>query len=389
MLSLRIGDIDTYSPRNRQATGMTSGVLLLNFGEPASPERDAVVDYLYRIFRANASLEEATSAKEANERARTLAERRADSLVEEYDQIGGSPLNAQAAAQAERLEAVLRNREFDATVYEGMQFTAPFIEDTVERAVSDGVERLIGLPAYPLCGPSTTVAALESMQAAVANTEWDGDIAEITGWHRHPAYNRLRVENTVEFVDSEAVTLPDPGTALVFSAHGTPQHYLDEGSRYQQYVEEYCWMQAGLLRVEDYHIGYQNHGNRDIPWTEPDVEAVIESLDAERVVIEPVSFIHEQSETLSELDDELREAADRHGINFYRVPIPHDDDRLPEVFADLVEPFVADIDPGYYNLKQCRCRDTPNTMCLNAETVSRDRPPTGTDGQIVNSGTDT
>ena len=38
---------------------MTTGVLLLNFGEPAEPNREAVLDYLERIFLANARLEEA------------------------------------------------------------------------------------------------------------------------------------------------------------------------------------------------------------------------------------------------------------------------------------------------------------------------------------------
>ncbi|MFB6087734.1 MAG: ferrochelatase, partial [Haloarculaceae archaeon] len=68
------------------------------------------------------------------------------------------------------------------------------------------------------------------------------------------------------------------GTRLVFSAHGTPQHYLREGSRYERYVEEYCDTVAALLGVETYELGYQNHENRDIPWTEPDVETVVERL---------------------------------------------------------------------------------------------------------------
>lgn len=368
---------------------MRSAVILLNFGEPATPDRESVVDYLERIFRANASLEAAASETQANERARSLAERRADGLLAEYDQIGGSPLNEQAAAQAEGLEAVLKNRGFDVEVYEGMQFTDPFIEDAVDRAIATGAEELIGLPGYPLCGPSTTVAALEAMRAAVENVDWDGELAELTGWHRYPSYNRLRAENIAQFVDSEEVALQDPDSGLVFSAHGTPRHYIDEGSRYQRYVEEYCRIQAGLLGVGDYRLGYQNHENRDIPWTEPDVEEVIESIEFDRVVVEPVSFIHEQSETVFELDDELRAEAENRGIDFYRVPIPHDDDRLLEVFADLVEPFVAGIDPGYYNLKPCRCRDTPDTLCLNVDTVGLDPRRAGSGDRVAPSHTDT
>jgi ferrochelatase len=351
---------------------MSTGVVVLNFGEPPEPDREAVVDYLERIFFANADLEEYDSEEAARERSRKLAERRAPGLIEEYEGIGGSPLNEQATWQAGALEAHLRERGFDATTYVGMQYTGPFIEDAVEAAKADGVDRVIGFPVYPLCGPSTNVISLDELEAAMDDAGLDVPFQAITGWHKHPGYNRIRAENIEDFADEAGVDLQDPDTALVFSAHGTPQHYLEEGSRYDIYVEEFCSVVASLLGVGDYHIGFQNHENRDIPWTEPEIEDLVESLEAERVVVEPVSFLHEQSETLSELDVELAEEAKEAGLDFYRVPIPHDDERVPVVFADLVEPFLADFDPGYYQYRQCQCRDVPGTMCLNAPQTTVD-----------------
>ncbi|MHB9285513.1 ferrochelatase [Halobacteriales archaeon Cl-PHB] len=346
---------------------MTTGVVLLNFGEPPTPDRDVVVDYLERIFFANADLEEADTEEEARQRSRQLAERRAPALIEEYEEIGGSPLNDQAAGQADKLEAALGDAGYDVTTYVGMQYTEPFIPDAVDAAIADGVDRLLALPIYPLCGPSTTVIALEELQETVEQRDADLPIQELSGWHRHPDYARLRADTIADVAADRGLDLGDDDTALVFSAHGTPTHYLEEGSRYDVYVEEYCSVQASLLGVgDDYHIGYQNHENRDIPWTEPEVEELVEDLDVDRVLVEPVSFLHEQSETLSELDDELKEEAEQAGLEFHRVPIPHDDDRVIEVFADLVEPFLADFDPEYYQLRQCQCRDREGTMCLNA-----------------------
>jgi ferrochelatase len=345
---------------------MDAGIVVLNFGEPSEPSRDAVVEYLTRIFFNNADLEEVDTEEEAMERSRELAERRVPGLIDEYEAIGGSPLNEQAAAQADGLAAELGHRGYDVTTYTGMQFTEPYIEDAVAAAKADGVDYLVGLPIYPLCGPSTTVAALEELGEAVDDADWDVEYDELTGWHRHPLYNRLRADAIADFAAEEGVDLHDDDTALLFSAHGTPQHYLNEGSRYDRYVTEFCSTVASLLGVEAYTIGYQNHENRDIPWTEPEVEDAVEALDAERVVVDPVSFMHEQSETLSELDVELREEAEAAGLDFYRVPIPHDDDRFPSVLADLVEPFVAGFDPEYYQFRQCQCKDSPGTMCLNA-----------------------
>ena len=345
---------------------MHAGVVLLNFGEPPEPDPSTVRDYLERIFLANADLDADADLDDVLDRSRRLAERRAPGLLEEYEAIGGSPLNDQSFGHAAALEEALAARGHDAVVYVGMQFTEPTIDDAVRHARNDGVGRLVGVTGYPLCGPSTTVAALESMAAAIDDSGWEVPRHEVTGWHRHPAYNRLRAENVRTFLAGVDVDIAEDGTALVFSAHGTPLKYVEAGSRYVEYVEEYCAAQASLLGVEDYAIGYQNHGNRDIEWTTPEVESVVTGAAADRVVVEPVSFMHEQSETLAELDIELREEAEAAGKRLDRVPIPHDDDRYVDVLADVVEPAVAGLDPGYYNLRPCACRATPAAVCLNA-----------------------
>jgi ferrochelatase len=345
---------------------MTTGIVLLNFGEPSEPDRDVVVDYLERIFFANMDIEgKETTEKEARARASKLAQRRAPGLMEEYEEIGGSPLYDHATTQASMLADELDRRGYDVNTYYGMQYTEPFITDAVERARADGVDHLVGLPIYPLCGPSTNVQSLDELDAALDEVGWDVPVDGLTGWHKHPGYTRCRIDNIRAFLDENDLSLGD-GTQLVFSAHGTPQYYLDEGSRYEEYVEEFCGVVATALDAPDYALGYQNHENRDVEWTEPDVEAVIENVEADRVVVEPVSFMHEQSETLSELDVELREEAEAEGLDFYRVPIPYDDERFVGALADLVEPFVAGYDPSYAGLQQCKCRDVPGTMCLNA-----------------------
>lgn len=349
---------------------MSTGVVLLHFGEPASPSYDDVVEYLTRIFLANASIEPGRD-QSPQERAEELAERRAPSLLEEYEAIGGSPLHAQAHDRAELIEAELYERGYDASTYVGMQYTEPSISDAVSEALDDGVEQLIGLPLYPLCGPSTTTASLDELTTAIDALETDISWEEITGWHRQQTYNHIRADAVREYVRENALDLSNTNTALMFSAHGTPLHYINDGSRYVEYVEEYCDIQASLLGIESYELGYQNHENRGVEWTNPSIETVIESMDADTVVVEPVSFIHEQSETLSELDIDLREDAEANGIEFHRVPVPHDDPRFKTLFADLLEPFLADISPRVFNLHPCQCRGTDQAFCLNANRSGR------------------
>ena len=343
---------------------MPAGIVTLAFGEPTAPDRDIVVEYLTRIFLANADLEEATDPQE---RARELAERRAPGLVEEYEEIGGSPLNEQAEARREALEQELSSRGQEAIVYLGMQFMEPLIPDVASQLAAAEVDPVVGIPVYPLCGPSTTVQALDDLEAAIEKIDgYDPTVRAVTGWHRHPSYTGMRAAAIRETATEAGVDLREPETALVFSAHGTPTSYVEAGSRYVEYVEEYCETVAALLGVEEYHLGYQNHANRGVEWTQPDVEAVIEGLEAERVVVDPTSFVHEQSETLAELDHDLRADAVANDLAFHRVPVPHDDQRIVSLLADLAIPFLAGFDPTARSLRPCECRPEAGTYCLNA-----------------------
>ena len=348
---------------------MKAGIVVLNFGEPEHATLEEVIPFLEKIFMINASLEDHAAHDRAQARSKQLAAERAPSLIEEYEKIGGSPLHAQARAQAAALEAEMARRGHSVKTYLGMQFTQPGIPDAVAQARSDGVDRLIALPVYPLCGPSTTIAALADLCAAVEAAEWDVEVREITGWHAHPLYTELRADAIRKVVAANGLDLNDPRTKLVYSAHGTPMKYLAEGSRYQQYVRDSCKRVAHALRVNDYVIGYQNHSNRPgVEWTQPDIEKVVAEIDADTIVVDGIAFMHEQSETLAELDHDLREDAEARGLNYFRVPTPHDDSRLAVVLADLVEPLLADRDVERV-LRPCLCRDRPGAYCLSRRFV--------------------
>ena len=343
---------------------MKTAVLFLSFGEPEHPTMEEVVPFLERIFLLNMPLEGEQNALQKRSRARQLAEQRAPGLIHEYEEIGGSPMNEQAKQEAESTISELRRRGHDVRGYVGMQFTDPTIASAVEKAHADGAELLVLLPVYPVCGPSTTVAALQAANQAIKASGWDVPIREISGWHSHTSYLQMRADAISRLAIDNNLDLTEPKTRLVFSAHGTPIKYLQEGSRYELYTHHSTRSIADLVGVKKYELGYQNHTNRPIEWTQPDIDKVIEAVDAETVVVDPCSFMHEQSETLAELDHELKEKAEERGLSFYRVPIPHDDPHFIQLLADLIEPFITgkQEEAGF---RPCRCRATPNTFCLN------------------------
>src|SRR5215207_680401 len=91
-------------------------VILLAHGAPAS--LDEVESYVLRIRHG-----------------RALEPHLMDQIRERYRLIGGSPLLFWTQRQAEELQKLLPQRR----VYFGMRHSAPFIRDTVNRMIDDGV----------------------------------------------------------------------------------------------------------------------------------------------------------------------------------------------------------------------------------------------------------
>lgn len=345
------------------------GVLVVNFGEPDEPVPEKVVPFLERIFQQNSGLEPSASGRA---RARQLASERGPGLVEEYRAIGGSPLNRQADWQVEDLGATLRARNWNVATYSAFQFTDPTIDECVRAAMNDGVDVLVALPVYPICGRSTTVAALDSVRKALADLDWHPRYVGIAGWHHHPGYVSLRTDNIADFLEDRGLELEDPDTLLYFSVHGTPITYLDEGNRYDRYVEEQCRDIARHLGTTRYAVGFQNHANRRIAWTQPDNEDRIREASEKRLVVVPISFMHEQSETLAELDHGLKDFVEGLGKEYHRVPIPHDSPRFTHFLADLVATLVAGPGSGPVPLATCRCASFEGVWCTNG---NRALPP--------------
>jgi protoporphyrin/coproporphyrin ferrochelatase len=343
---------------------MRTAVLVINFGEPEEATAEAVVPFLERIFLTNASLEGRQPDDAQRARSRQLALARAPGLASAYEEIGGSPLNAQARGQSDLLERALGARGIDARCHAVFQFLEPGIDEGLSRARADGAERVVALPVYPLCGQSTTVAALEEVRRGLDRRGWDVPLHEISGWHRHPDYLPFHADHVASFCRERGLTL-GKGTDLLFSIHGTPIKYLEAGNRYDRYVDETCAEIARRVSAPRYWMGYQNHTNRPIEWTEPSVTVVVDSLEGPDVVVVAPSFMHEQSETLLELDHELKAMIEARALRYHRVGIPHDAERFIRVLADLV---AGSLDPSSapdVDWRRCMCRPGGSALCTN------------------------
>jgi ferrochelatase len=132
---------------------------------------------------------------------------------------------------------------------------------------------------------------------------------------------------------------------VLFSAHGLPEKVVAAGDPYQWQVEQsaaaivealgHGGAAAGDL---DWIVSYQSRVG-PLKWIKPYTDAEIERAGRDRVplIVVPLAFVSEHSETLVELDIEYRKLAESSGVPLYlRVPTVSHGATFIGGLADLV-----------------------------------------------------
>ena len=111
---------------------------------------------------------------------------------------------------------------------------------------------------------------------------------------------------------------------LLFSAHGLPEKVIARGDPYQWQVERTSEAIAGALGLADadWTVCYQSRVG-PLKWIGPSIADELRRAGKDRVavVVVPIAFVSEHSETLVELDIQYRDMAHDENVPAYiRVP---------------------------------------------------------------------
>ena len=108
---------------------------------------------------------------------------------------------------------------------------------------------------------------------------------------------------------------------LLLSAHGLPKKVIRKGDPYQRQVEQTAAAIVAALDMPglDSQVCYQSRVG-PLEWIGPSTDDEIRRAgkDGKGVIIAPVAFVSEHSETLVELDIEYRKLAEEAGVPDYR-----------------------------------------------------------------------
>lgn len=313
-----------------------TAVVLFNLGGPDSLA--SVQPFLRNLFSDPAILTVGQPLRFLL--SRFISRRRTPAAQQIYSRMGGkSPLLENTLEQGQALADSLLAFG-DLRVYIAMRYWHPRAEDTAAAVRRFDPERVILVPLYPQFSTTSTGSSLKDWHDAAVRAGLNRPTTSICCFPTHPGFIKPMAAELVSLI--RKVSSSGPVTVL-FSAHGLPERVIRNGDPYQWQVER---TGAALKTAVDpqvsdiggieWKVTYQSRATPE-KWLKPDTEVEVRraAKAGRAIVIVPVAFTSEHSETLVELDEEYAEVARRHGAAAYvRVSTVG---AAPEFIAGLTE----------------------------------------------------
>lgn len=307
---------------------MKVAIVLFNLGGPDS--LDAVRPFLRNLFSDPAILGLPTWIRLPL--ARFIAWRRTPKARKIYAQIGGgSPILGQTEAQARALEEAL-GRDYRWRAFVCMRYWHPMTDEVVQQVRQFAPDRIVLLPLYPQFSTTTTASSFAAWKASIGRL--DATTREIRSYPTDAGF----IAASVDLVKQGLAAAGSGPRRVLFSAHGLPEKVIRAGDPYQKQVEETAQAIVAGLGSVDHVVCYQSRVG-PLKWIGPSTDDEIRRAGRDKVgvVLYPLSFVSEHSETLVELDIEYRHLAEQAGVTTYvRVPTVGTHPAFIRGLADLV-----------------------------------------------------
>jgi protoporphyrin/coproporphyrin ferrochelatase len=289
-----------------------TAIVLMNLGGPDS--LDAVEPFLFNLFKDPAIIR--LPAVLRLPVAWLVARGRARVAREIYARLGGaSPLLANTEAQARALDGAL-GPEFRSFV--AMRYWRPTSDEAARGVDEWAPDEIVCLPLYPQFSTTTTASSFAAWRSAAARRGLDRPTTVICCY---PVENGLieAIAGLIGPALDQAAGFAQP-PRLLLTAHGLPKRIVAAGDPYPDQVELTARaVVAALARPGlDWRVCYQSRVG-PLEWIGPATDAEIRRAGADGVplVVAPISFVSEHSETLVELDLDYRRIAESCGVPAY------------------------------------------------------------------------
>ena len=312
---------------------MKKAVILFNLGGPDKLEN--VEPFLFNLFNDPAILNLPSFIRYPL--AKLITNRRAPTAKKIYQELGGSsPILKLTEEQSFSLEQSL-NKNDKVSEYKCfivMRCWHPRAENVINQVINFNPEEIILMPLYPQYSAATSGSSIKEWNDVCNKNNFKVKTSTICCYptdknfieaHKNEIVKKIRDLNNFK---------------LIFSAHGLPEKNIKKGDPYQWQVEQSVNKIVKSLNIQDldWILSYQSRVG-PLKWIGPSTEDIIieNSKLGKHIVLVPIAFVSEHSETLVELDIEYKELADKNGCkNYSRVPALGTNENFIKAMSNLI-----------------------------------------------------
>jgi len=305
-------------------------ILLLNMGGPNSiPEVKMFLENMFAdkyILPMNSYLRGFIG--------NIIIKKRLDEAEENYRTIGGkSPLTDITLALCAKIESISQ-----LPTRAAMRYVPPFASTALSELQSMDIEEIVLFPMYPQYSTTTTQSSIEDIEDQCLELEYSPKITTIEPYYNKPKFVDMAIESI-----QKALGDKNPSEyELLLSAHGLPMSIIASGDPYEKQIE----VSAGVIEQMLLRNGIEFRSVRLVyqskvgsgAWLEPNLVDVLRRPQHLKVLVYPLAFTIDNSETIFELDIEHREIAQKIGYEDYIVAkCPNDSDSFAEFIIEQID----------------------------------------------------
>lgn len=339
----------TTSPETRTGNALSAAraaaprpfdaVILSSFGGPEGQED--VIPFLRNVTRG-----------------RGIPDERLEEVATHYRANGGvSPINAQNRALREALEAELRRRGVTVPLLLANRNWDPYVADVLRECHERGYRELLVLATSAFSGYSSCRQYREDYGVGLRETglEEQLHVEKVRPYFDEVGFLTPYVEGLRAALERLRERTDGGKLEVLFTTHSVPDtdahasgparmDFEQDSAYVAEHLAASRWIVAQLGEAMDgveWQLVYQSRsGPPQVPWLEPDICDVIETLPDSAVAgvaVVPVGFVSDHMEVIWDLDTEARQAAQEAGIAFERVPTAGTHPAFVAALADTIE----------------------------------------------------
>ena len=312
---------------------MRKAVILFNLGGPDKLE--SVEPFLFNLFNDPAILNLPTIFRYLL--AKLISNRRAPIAKKIYKEIGGSsPIFKLTENQSDALEKNLNQnkpkKEYKCFVV--MRYWHPRAEEVIKNVKLYNPNEIILMPLYPQYSAATSGSSIKEWKKVCEKNNFKIKTSTICCYPTDENFITAHINE----INKKIKNLNN--FKLIFSAHGLPQKNIKQGDPYQWQVEQSVNKIVKNLNYNnlDWILSYQSRIG-SLKWIGPSTDSVIieNSKIGKHIVLVPIAFVSEHSETLVELDIEYKKLATDNGcIQYTRVPALGTNEHFIKAMSELI-----------------------------------------------------